>query len=465
MPRAVIDVDMTASASIPGTRKSTGCRVPVGSTCTPEKNNRNTTGMPRVRKTVSPLVAIMVTSARSWATRGLTGRAGRWTCPAPGGHPVPVSAPVSAPGPGSGSRFRSPVSATDRVERERDSSCRIGQGVPARTGDGQVGLLQGMAGAQITDGQVVGGQPSGQSGDGRRRGDPGGGDQPIGAGSLLGDRGPGPEGPHQGRAEGTGVDAGGRGEADGAVGGSRGQVGRAPLGQLLPPVDDDHLVGQTLGLVELVGGQHHADAAGALVGDDVAHHDASFGVDAGGGLVEEEHLGLPHQRQRQRESLLLPAGQSPPRRAPDRSQPHPLDELVGVLGVVVVGGEEVEYLGRAEHGVDAAPLQHDPDAAHQLGVVAAWVEAEHPGGAPVERAVALQGLDGAGLAGAVGTEQRHHLAGVGHEREVVDGQGVAVTNDDPAAVDGRRSEHGAVFQVRPSTVPSSTGGHATVVPQ
>jgi hypothetical protein len=56
-------VDMTARARMPGTRKSTGCLVPVGSTCTAEKKSRNSTGIPRVRKRVSPLVAIMVTSA------------------------------------------------------------------------------------------------------------------------------------------------------------------------------------------------------------------------------------------------------------------------------------------------------------------------------------------------------------------------------------------------------------------
>ncbi len=60
-------VDMMARARMPGTRKSTGCLVPVGSTCTAEKNSRNTTGIPSVRKTDSPLVNSMVSSARSWA--------------------------------------------------------------------------------------------------------------------------------------------------------------------------------------------------------------------------------------------------------------------------------------------------------------------------------------------------------------------------------------------------------------
>ncbi len=67
-------VDMTARARMPGTRKSTGWLVPVGSTCTAEKNRRNTTGMPSVRRRVSPLVNSMVSSARSWAVRGLIRR-------------------------------------------------------------------------------------------------------------------------------------------------------------------------------------------------------------------------------------------------------------------------------------------------------------------------------------------------------------------------------------------------------
>ena len=88
---------------MPGTRKSTGWSVPVGSTCTAEKNSRNTTGMPKVRKTVSPLVKIMVTSARNWATsgrisanpgtggRGSPARLGRREPLAPLGRPPPAS--------------------------------------------------------------------------------------------------------------------------------------------------------------------------------------------------------------------------------------------------------------------------------------------------------------------------------------------------------------------------------------
>ncbi len=108
-------VDMMASARIPGTRKSTGCLVPVGSTCTAEKNSRNTTGMPSVRKRVSPLVNSMVSSARSWAASGLIGPApgarGRDAGPSStGGVPRPARWSV---GPRSSRRLppRAPVMA------------------------------------------------------------------------------------------------------------------------------------------------------------------------------------------------------------------------------------------------------------------------------------------------------------------------------------------------------------------
>ena len=113
------------------------------------------------------------------------------------------------------------------------------------------------------------------------------------------------------------------GEADGAVGGARGQGRRAALGQDPAPVDDDHLVGQPLGLGQLVGGEDHADAPVALGGDDLADREAALGVDAGGGLVEEEHLGPADQGQGQRQALLLAAGQPPPRGPADRYRAPP----------------------------------------------------------------------------------------------------------------------------------------------
>ena len=227
----------------------------------------------------------------------------------------------------------------------------------------------------------------------------------------------------------VGVDPRFGGEADGAIGGTGGQGRGGALGQHPAVVDDDNLIRQPLGLVQFVGGEDHADAPVALGGDDVAHRDAALGIDAGGGLVEEEHVGLPDQSESQGEALLLTTGQPPPRGAADRTEPDPFDQLVGILGIVVVPGEEMEDLGRAEHRVDAAALEHHADPGNQLGVVPAGVEPEDPDRPAVRLAVALEDLDGAGLAGTVRTEQRHHLAGLSRKGQPVDGDGVAVADD------------------------------------
>ncbi len=52
-------VDITARAMMPGTKKSAGLAVGVETTDTFEKKTRNTTGMPMVRRSVSPRRRVM----------------------------------------------------------------------------------------------------------------------------------------------------------------------------------------------------------------------------------------------------------------------------------------------------------------------------------------------------------------------------------------------------------------------
>ena len=64
------------------------------------------------------------------------------------------------------------------------------------------------------------------------------------------------------------------------------------------------------------------------------------------------------------------------------------------------------------------------------------VEAEHPDRARVRAPVALERLDRGRLAGAVRPEEGEHLAGLGGERQPVDGDQVAVPHDEPGDLDG-----------------------------
>ena len=91
-----------------------------------------------------------------------------------------------------------------------------------------------------------------------------------------------------------------------------------------------------------MGGEQHAEAPVALGGDEVPDDDAALGVDAGGGLVEEEDLRPAHQGQGQGQALLLTARQPPPRGPAGVGQSDLVEQVVRVLGVVVVGGEQLE---------------------------------------------------------------------------------------------------------------------------
>ena len=86
---------------------------------------------------------------------------------------------------------------------------------------------------------------------------------------------------------------------------------------------------------------------------------------------------------------------SPPERwrhgvAATAPQPEQVEQVLGADGIGVVVGEELEDAAWAEHGVDAAPLEHDADAPRERPVLGVGVEpqdAHRSGGWP---AVALE---------------------------------------------------------------------------
>ncbi len=53
----------------------------------------------------------------------------------------------------------------------------------------------------------------------------------------------------------------------------------------------------------------HRDAVAGEVGDDLQHLPDHLGVERGGRLIEEQHIGLHRQRPHDGDTLLLPAGE------------------------------------------------------------------------------------------------------------------------------------------------------------
>ena len=96
-------------------------------------------------------------------------------------------------------------------------------------------------------------------------------------------------------------------------------------------VDDDDLVGQLVGLVEVLGGQQQRGAAGHQVPDDIPHAEATPGVEPGGGLIEEEDSRPADEAGSQVEAPLHAAGIALGRTVGRIDEVESLEELSGAL--------------------------------------------------------------------------------------------------------------------------------------
>ncbi len=125
-----------------------------------------------------------------------------------------------------------------------------------------------------------------------------------------------------------------------------------------PVVDDRDAVGELLGLVEQVGGEHDRDPVRPQLSDVLPRRPAGGRVEPGGRLVEEQHLGSTDDRQRERQPLLLPTGEVPEPGPARVVEPDAFEQVVRVERIAVVGREQPQHLGGPGERVDAALLQH-----------------------------------------------------------------------------------------------------------
>src|SRR5258705_1236238 len=109
----------------------------------------------------------------------------------------------------------------------------------------------------------------------------------------------------------------------------------------------------------------------------------------------------------------------------------------------VVAGEEPHHLVNPELLELAGALQHDSYSGPPRGARLRRVGAEHPDLTAVAAAVALHDFDGGRLAGAVGAEQREHLASGHREVQTINGPFLAVRLAQPP--DHDRVTHGVHY--------------------
>src|SRR6266571_4047846 len=190
-------------------------------------------------------------------------------------------------------------------------------------------------------------------------------------------------------------------ELDDVLGPQRGdELARRAERNDLAVIHDRDAVAEALGFLHVVRREQHGAALRAEAANDRPQLPARLRIEAGGRLVENQHLvdraRLPVERSEQRQHLT------------DL-------ELVG----------ELRFLE-----LDAEPLAQGPS-----GGAIAPRRAEDLDIPRVRRGQSLENLDGRGLAGAVGPEQAEAFAGPDREIETRDGDDVAEAFGQGAAVD------------------------------
>ena len=227
-----------------------------------------------------------------------------------------------------------------------------------------------------------------------------------------------------------------------------------------------HVIGQAAGLAEEVGGEHHGAALGGQLvdeGDDVA---GAGGVEARGGLVEEEELGVVQQGPGQGDPLALSGGEAAGEVVASLGHAEPLEQLVdppqGIgLAVAAQPGDVEQVLPGGQAVVEPGVLGEHAGAAADRVTFDGGVVAEHERAAAVGKQHPVEEPDGRGLAGAVGTEQGEHLPGLESEAETVDGQAGLEPAREPLGLDGGR--HPVLLVFRPSVAIGRVIGSLLVV--
>ena len=158
-----------------------------------------------------------------------------------------------------------------------------------------------------------------------------------------------------------------------------------------------------------MGGEHDGLAEVAQGADRLPRGAPGDGIEAGGGLVEEDELRVADQREREVQAADLPARERPRARVGLLAQADEVDDLVRLARARVEGAEVGDRLADAERAVHPRGLQDDPDPRAQRDRPLARVLPEDGDVPRRARPVALEDLHRRGLARAVGAEQPEDL--------------------------------------------------------
>lgn len=181
--------------------------------------------------------------------------------------------------------------------------------------------------------------------------------------------------------------------------------------------DDGDAVAEVLEFAEDVGGDEDGFAHALEFLEDGHHFDAGSGVEAAGGFVEEEELGVVDEDAGESESLLHAAAEGADEgalfvRQSDEFE-HVFDGVFALFGGdFVAGAEEVEVFGDFHVFVNAKEVGHVADEVTDGVGVASDVVAEDFGAAFTGGEEGGKDAERGGFAGAVGSDEAEEVASV-----------------------------------------------------
>src|SRR5882724_4150530 len=208
----------------------------------------------------------------------------------------------------------------------------------------------------------------------------------------------------------------------------------------LPALDEGDLVAELVRLAHVVGRQHDGDPLLAPEPGDVradAHRHVR--VEAERRLVEEEELGVVHERLRERDPLLEPGRQIAVRNPAVWPELAYLDEPVDArperaAAQAVEPPVEGDDLADPQAPEERRPAARHVEPASQQGRVADDVVAEHRDGAAIGREQGGENREQRRLAGAIRAEEAEDRATLHRQRDPAQRVGLATTG--PARAKG-----------------------------
>ena len=184
--------------------------------------------------------------------------------------------------------------------------------------------------------------------------------------------------------------------------------------------------------------QYDGDAAAADLGDQVPGRAPRSRIQARGELVEEHHLRVPDQGERDEQPLLLAAGQLAEPGVTLARQPPAVQELTPVGGVRVERRVQFQGLADLELVLQLGLLELHADPLVQPVTVGLRVQPEDPDLAGVTPPQALHAFHRGGLARAVRAEDAEDLSPLDVEGDPVHHGLAPVPLGEPCHLDDRR---------------------------